>query len=159
MRHQVNVPLLRPATDRDAEGISEVLQDLVQAGKRRKDSNAGFALTHYIRHPDQISCTVACDEDGCILGFQSLKLAVKNNPYGAPVGWGVIGTHIRTSAARRGVGRALFRETMAVARAADLPAIDATISVSNAEGLAYYGAMGFSEYRRQPGAISKCFET
>ncbi len=97
------------------------------------------------------------DNGGRVLGFQSLKRAVENNPYGAPVGWGVIGTHILPSAARRGIGRALFEATLGIARELELPAIDATIGINNAEGLAYYEAMGFREYRRNADAISKSF--
>ncbi|WP_237218062.1 GNAT family N-acetyltransferase [Ruegeria lacuscaerulensis] len=69
----------------------------------------------------------------------------------------MIGTHIRPSTARRGVGRALFQETLKAARAAGLVAIDATIGVNNAEGLAYYQARGFVDCRRIDGARRKSF--
>ena len=140
----------------DAESISGVLREIAAAGKRSKPSDVDFARLHYVNDPDRIRCSVAV-HDGRILGFQSLKWAVEGNPYGAPVGWGVIGTHIRPSAARRGVGRALFRETLLAARDHDLPAIDATIAATNAEGLAYYAAMGFVDYRQVDGARCKRF--
>ncbi|WP_170783027.1 GNAT family N-acetyltransferase [Ruegeria lacuscaerulensis] len=148
--------ILRQATSYDAPGIAGVLQALVLADKRSKPADAGFAETHYVSHPGQIQCLLALDGDE-VLGFQSLKQAVEGNPYGAPVGWGLIGTHIRPSTARRGVGRALFQETLKAARAAGLVAIDATIGVNNAEGLAYYQAMGFVDYRRIDGARCKSF--
>ncbi|WP_200876096.1 GNAT family N-acetyltransferase [Ruegeria halocynthiae] len=149
--------VIRTASRSDAEGVAAVLQELVAAGKRSKSSDVDFAASHYITHPDQIVCTVALDAGSRVLGFQSLKRAVGGNPYGAPVGWGVIGTHIRPSAARRGIGRALFQNTLTVARASGIPAIDATISASNAEGLAYYDAIGFVDYRQHGGAVSKAF--
>ncbi|WP_170468050.1 GNAT family N-acetyltransferase [Ruegeria arenilitoris] len=147
---------IRKAVLADAEGISGVLREIAAAGKRNKPSDVDFVRQHYVIDPDRIRCSVAA-QDNRILGFQSLKWAVDGNPYGAPVGWGVIGTHIRPSAARRGVGRALFRETLLAARAHDLPAIDATIAAKNAEGLAYYAAMGFVDYRQLDGAQCKRF--
>lgn len=150
--------IIRDATIMDADGISSVLQDLVAAGKRSKTSDADFALTHYIAHPDQMCCNLALDAQGQVLGFQSLKHAIEGNPYGAPEGWGVIGTHIRPFAARRGVGRALFHTTLRVVQASGIPAIDATISSRNEEGLAYYNAMGFVDYRQDTDTVSKRYK-
>lgn len=147
--------ICRDAGEQDATGISDVLRALFAAGKRPHPGDPDFALSFYITHPDQIVCTVAADPVGRILGFQSLKRAVENNPYDAPVGWGVIGTHIHPSAARRGIGRKLFISTLAAARDQALPAIDATIGTHSAEGLAYYEAMGFREYRTLETAVSK----
>ncbi len=148
----------RSAQETDAEGIASVLQDLVEAGKRTKPCTSEFVLGHYIDHPDGIRCTVAADEIGRILGFQSLKHAVADNPYDVAVGWGIIGTHIRPSAARRGIGRGLFAKTFEAARKFGLTSIDATIGAKNSEGLAYYEAMGFREYRTQKHAVSKVFQ-
>lgn len=147
----------KSASASDAEGIAGVLHDLVLAGKRHKAHDVDFALRYYIRHPDQLRCTIATDPNGHVLGFQSLKYAVENNPYGVSVGWGVIGTHIRPSAARLGIGRALFAHTLDAALAHGLPAIDATIGAGNTEGLAYYEAMGFRTYRTQDGSVSKVY--
>lgn len=148
--------IVRHAGLDDAEGISEVLQEIAAAGKRSKPSDLSFATANYLTHPDQLRCTVAV-RGSCVLGFQSIKLAVEGNRYGAPVGWGVIGTHIRPSAARQGVGRALFRATLEVAKAQGLAAIDATISRNNTDGLAYYAAMGFVDYRSHQGAVCKSY--
>lgn len=148
--------IIREAELADAEGISEVLKEIAAAGKRSKRSDVEFARKHYIADPDRIRCSVAV-QGNRVLGFQSLKMAVENNPYGAPVGWGIIGTHIRPSAARCGVGRALFRATLFAARDRGLSAIDATIGAANAEGLAYYSSMGFVDYRQHDGARCKRF--
>lgn len=150
--------IVRPATEADAEGMSGVLSELVAAGKRRKASDAEFALTHYITDPDRIECSVAEDTNGRILGFQSLKLARDGNPYGTPKGWGIIGTHVRPSAARRGVGRALFAATREAARKAGLTRIEAFIGAGNETALSYYEAMGFRTYREAEGAVPKVFE-
>ncbi|WP_170407558.1 GNAT family N-acetyltransferase [Ruegeria arenilitoris] len=148
--------IIREVRLEDVAGISEVLQEITAAGKRTRPSDPGFVEALYVAHPDQLTCFVATRETR-ILGFQSLKRAAVDNPYGAPVGWGVIGTHIRPSAARCGVGRAMFQATVSVAKAQGLPAIDATIDANNAEGLAYYAAMGFVEYKSQEGTVSKAY--
>lgn len=147
--------IIRHAQKDDAIGIAEVLRDLVKAGKRTKRDDPEFALMHYISHPNQIGCHVAEDKDGSILGFQSIKLARPRNEYGAPVGWALIGTHIRPNSARRGIGKALFASTLKTAKNAGVPAIEAFIGEKNAEGQAYYKAMGFVEYRQAKGAVCK----
>ena len=150
-------PIIRDAVEADADGLSGVLTALVAAGKRTKPADSAFALTHYINDPERIQCSVAVAPDGQILGFQSLKLATRNNPYGVAVGWGIIGTHITPFAARCGIGRALFKCSLLAAQQKELPAIDATIGANNSDGLGYYEAMGFREYRQMDGAICTVF--
>jgi RimJ/RimL family protein N-acetyltransferase len=129
----------------------------VAAGKRQRAGDPAYVLSHYIAHPDRLQCSVAIEETGAILGFQSLKIASIGNPYGTHPGWGIIGTHIRPSAGRRGVGRSLFPATLAAAKDAQLPAIEAYIGEKNEAALAYYEAMGFKTHRRCYGAICKVF--
>ncbi len=147
--------IIRPAHEDDAAGIAGVLHDLVKAGKRTKQADPEFALTHYIAHPDKIECHVAEDDAGHIMGFQSLKWAEIGNEYGTPAGWAMIGTHISPKAARRGIGKALFASTLQAAHTSGVPAIEAFIGEANVEGQAYYEAMGFADYRRADGAICK----
>jgi GNAT superfamily N-acetyltransferase len=149
--------IVREATVADADGVSAVLTELVAAGKRSKASDRDFALSHYIADPQRIRCSVAVDEDGTILGFQSLKHARAGNPYDTPIGWGIIGTHVRPSAARRGVGRALFAASAAAARAAGVEKIEAFIGANNPQALTYYEAMGFRTYREPEGVVAKVF--
>ena len=149
---------IRPATRADTAGISLVLKELVAAGKRTRPSDQEFTRTHYIDNPHRIECLVAVDENGEILGFQSLSIAVEGNAYGAPTGWGMIGTHISPRAARRGLGAQLFSAMLSAARQSGIPAIDAYIGVTNQEGQAYYEAMGFRTYRRPEGSVCKCYE-
>lgn len=150
--------ILRIATPADAPAISQILQELTALGKRRRPDSAEFVLNHYIQFPERVQCTVATDAAGVILGFQSLKHAVPGNQYGVTPGWGIIGTHISPRAARKGVGRALFAATLEAAKNAELPSIDATIGALNAEGLAYYAAMGFTGYRKNGHQICKRFD-
>lgn len=149
---------IRPATQTDAEGMSLFLKQLAAEGKRTRPSDQKFVRTNYIENPDSVQCVVAEDDDGTILGFQSLQLAKKGNIYGVTAGWGMIGTHVSPHAARRGVGRALFEATRLAAQQAGLKQIDASIGEKNSEGLAYYEAMGFRTYRTPDGKICKCYE-
>jgi L-amino acid N-acyltransferase YncA len=150
--------LIREADASDAEAMSDVLKELIAAGKRTNRGDPEFALSHYIRHPKRLHCFVAVDEDRGLLGFQSLKRAHEGNAYGTPVGWGIIGTHVRPTAARTGVGSRLFAETLAGARKAKLPAIEAYIGEQNAAALAYYEALGFKTCRCLEGAVCKSFK-
>lgn len=146
---------VRTAGQSDASGVSEILQDLVAAGKRKKRSDLEFATTHYIEHPNQIRCSIIEDEVAGMIGFQSLKIATNPNPYETPVGYGIIGTHIRPDFARCGAGSLLFASTYEAARTNRLPAIEACIAVENSAGIAFYQAMGFVTYRHFERAVCK----
>lgn len=149
---------VRQARMGDAPEISAFLQELVALGKRTSQSNQAFVRANYIEHRDNIQCTVAEDEDGRILGFQILKIASEGNVFGVSPGWGIIGTHVRPEAARRGVGKTLFATTHKVAKKVGISKIDATISSSNADGLAYYDAIGFRTYRTPTDKVCKYYE-
>ncbi|MNX63079.1 Acetyltransferase (GNAT) family protein [compost metagenome] len=114
-------------------------------------------LENYIQHTDRIECSVAEDDDGRIMGFQSLRYARADNPYGVAEGWGIIGTHVSPQAARRGVGSALFAATRRAAEARGLKNIDASIGADNMLGQGYYDAMGFTTYRQPEGLVCKVY--
>ncbi len=141
---------IRDADIIDVEQMSAITKELTAAGKRKSPDDEDFVRTHDIDDPNKGRCSVA-EEDGVVLGFQSLTRARVGNPYGVEPGWGIIGTHIRPSAARRGVGRALFEVSRRSARAASIAHIDANIAADNVEALAYYEAMGFQTYRTSEG--------
>ena len=145
----------RRAEAADAEGMGQVLEALLAAGRRQKPGDAVFALANYIDHPDQIATLLAVDPSGRILGFQSLKRAAPGNALGVTPGWGIIGTHVHPGAVRRGVGRVLFAPTRRAAEAAGLGRVEATIGKANASALAYYGAMGFETWREGEGLVRK----
>ncbi|SCM75593.1 Acetyltransferase (fragment) [uncultured Pleomorphomonas sp.] len=148
---------VRPAEPQDSEGMSIVLRDILAAWKSDRPCSIEHVRTFYVEHPDRIECSVAESDRGDILGFQSLKLATEGNGWGVTPGWGVIGTYVKLGSSRQGIGKALFAATREAARKAKLPSIDATIGENNDLGLAYYEAMGFRTYRRQPGMICKSY--
>ena len=144
--------IVRPAILSDAPGVSEMLYALKAAGKRTRPCDQAFVETSYIANPRNILCALAVD-DGHVMGLQSLTHAYEGNPYGAALGMGIIGTHVSPQAARRGVGRALFEATKLAAVEAGLTAVEAFIQTANAEGHAYYGAMGFLPVREDGSAL------
>lgn len=148
---------IRDAVLGDVEQMSGFLKELTASGKRTSPDNEAFVRAHYIEDPGKIRCSIA-EESGVVLGFQSLKRAEAGNKYGVTSGWGIIGTHIRPSAARRGVGRALFAVSHKAAEDALIEKIDASIANDNPEALAYYEAMGFRTYRTPEDLICKCFD-
>ena len=149
---------VRQAVMSDASEIGVFLGQLASLGKRVSPSDPNFVRTHYIEHSDNIQCVVAEDVDGTILGLQVLKVATEGNPYGVTVGWGIIGTHVKPDAARRGVGKTLFVATRKAAVDAGIKKIDATIAATNSAGLSYYNAVGFHTYKTPEGKVCKCFE-
>ncbi|MFC0408780.1 GNAT family N-acetyltransferase [Roseomonas elaeocarpi] len=149
---------LREATPDDADGMSRVLREIIAATGRERPSDPDFVLRNYVRNPAGIRCSVAVEEDGAVLGFQSLIRATAGNRYGVPEGWGIIGTHISPSAHRRGVGTALFASSRAAAAGAGLRKIDAYIGAANEAALRYYEAVGFRTYRETADTVQKVFE-
>ncbi|WP_233150745.1 GNAT family N-acetyltransferase [Sphingomonas mollis] len=137
--------------------MSRVLREIIALTGRERPNDAAFITAHYIANPASIRCSIAADEAGNILGFQSLVEAIAGNRYGVPMGWGIIGTHIGPRAHRRGVGTALFAASRAAAMQARLEKIDAYIGADNVSGLRYYEAMGFRTYRETDGIVQKMF--
>lgn len=144
----------RVATVDDIEAMSRLLQELVTAGRRTAPCDVDFVRTNYVCNPHGIRCTVAEDQDSAVLGFQSLIHAVNGNRFGVEAGWGIIGTHVSPRAFRRGIGKGLWKASVHAARSAGVKVIDARVDTDNAEGLAYYGAIGFRSYRTPEGIFS-----
>ncbi|MFK3776752.1 GNAT family N-acetyltransferase [Agrobacterium sp. NPDC089420] len=137
--------------------MAAVQNEIFSAGLRKASTDEAAVLENYIRHADRIECSVAEGADGRILGFQSLRYAQADNPYGVAEGWGIIGTHVSPVAARKGVGSALFAATRKAAEAYGLKNIDASIGADNRLGQRYYEAMGFTSYRQPEGLVCKVY--
>lgn len=148
---------IRPVRIDDADGMSRVLKEIIDATGRQRQYDRDHVIELYISDPNRVECHVAI-ADGEILGFQSLKHATEGNLYGVAVGWGIIGTHVSPRAARKGVGSALFAATRQAATVAGIIDIDASIGDNNDMGLAYYEAIGFRTYRTSPGRICKQYK-
>jgi GNAT superfamily N-acetyltransferase len=100
----------------------------------------------YISLPQLVSCFVA-EVDGRIAGFQGLMRSLDpDDPL--PDVWATIGTFARVGLTRRGIGAALFAETLKAAHAAGIDVINATIRADNTGGLAFYSRQRFVDYDR-----------
>ena len=148
---------IRPARPTDAEDMVEVQNAIHRAGLRASPVDLALVRERYFDREHGVACTVA-EQEGRVVGFQSLKRAWPGNPYDVADGWGIIGTHIRPDVGRSGLGRRLFATTLAAAQAAGLRHIDATIGADNVPALAYYSAIGFRPYREGRGAIPHRFD-
>lgn len=137
--------------------MSRVLREIIAHTGRDRPNDDIFVTRQYIANPANIRCTLAIDDEGGVLGFQSLVRAEAGNRYHVPAGWGIIGTHISPRAHRRGVGSALFRSSREAAEQAGVEKIDACIGADNPAGLRYYEAMGFRTYRTPEGIVQKVY--
>ena len=149
---------VRQANADDIPAISQMLEEMVTFKKRSLPADITFVRDQYVRHPDNLSCALAIAEDSAVLGLQIFKRASAGNPYDVPVGWGIIGTHVHPNAARKGVGRALFKATEKAARDANVGKSEATIGADNVEGLSYYEAVGFRTYETSDTHVRKVLE-
>lgn len=143
---------IRSAQPTDAEDMAEVQNAIYRAGLRSAPVDVALVRKRYLDPEHTVACTVA-EQDGRVIGFQSLIRASIENPYDVPEGWGIIGTHIHPDARRSGLGRRLFATSLAAAKTAGLKHIDASIGTDNPPALAYYSAMGFTPYRKSSDVI------
>ena len=144
-----------PAILQDAKRMSRVLADIFALWKSNRAYDLGLVVLQYINASDKIACSVAVTGQATVLGFQSLKLAGPNNPYGVTPGWGFIGTYVARDVAKNGIGRERFGATLIAAGRARIATVDATIGAANRSGLGYYHAVGFTTYSWQVNTVSK----
>ncbi len=143
---------VRQACKDDGAEMSALINPIIAMGgstAHQSCFDAARMISHYIAPELSISCLVA-KRGGQVLGFQALEWCDPDWPGEdiLPTDWAVIATFVSNTARGQGVGRAIFDETVKVARASDVITIDATIRADNALGLAYYAALGFTDYGR-----------
>ncbi len=140
---------VRPANDTDATGMCAVLNEIIRIGGTTAITNElspDEMRDWFISGDAVVSCFVAVDADGTILGFQALST------YGSlPAGWVDIATFASHPHQKSGIGSALFARTREAAARRGFATINATIRVDNVGGLAYYHRMGFETYRVEEG--------
>ena len=140
---------IHPAHADDTEGMRTLLNEIIRVGGTTAITNELLPdemREWFISGENVVSCFVAVDSDGAIVGFQSLS------KYGTlPAGWVDIATFASRSRHRAGVGGTLFARTREAASRLGFAVINATIRVENVGGLAYYGRMGFETYLVEDG--------
>ena len=135
--------IVRPATPGDAAAMAALLNRIIAIGgttAHQTPKTADAILTGYIDGPDCITAMVA-EDAGRLLGWQA-------------IGWwqgeAHIGTFVEPGIQAKGIGAALFAQTLIAARAAGLKVIHASIRADNVPGLAYYARIGFVDVARDP---------
>lgn len=141
----------RPARRGDAVQMTALLNEIIATGgttAHQTPLTAEKMLTHYITPKTTVSCIVAVDDDE-IIGFQSLEWPdpTWHSTNKLPADWADIATFARLGMAGRGIGTALFIDTLAAAKRARVATINATIRADNAGGLRYYSRAGFVDYK------------
>lgn len=63
----------------DAAAMSRVLREIIAHTGRERPDDEAFVARQYIANPASIRCTVAIDDEGDVIGFQSLVQAEANN--------------------------------------------------------------------------------
>lgn len=76
---------IRSAQPTDAEDMAEVQNAIYRAGLRSAPVDVALVRERYLDVEHTVACTVA-DQDGRVVGFQSLKRAWPGNPYDVPEG-------------------------------------------------------------------------
>lgn len=136
--------IVRPARQSDLEALCTLLNQIIEIGGttaiEEPLSESDFDA-YFLTGADHIACLVAENGAGAVLGFQALE-----RHRALPADWADIATFARLKPKTPGVGSALFKETLALAKRQGLVAINATIRADNAGGLAYYAKMGFEDY-------------
>ncbi len=140
---------IRPAHDDDVEGMHALLNEIILVGGTTAITNelsSDEMREWFISGDNVVSCFVAVDSDGAVVGFQSLSTCDTLS-----AGWVDIATFTSRSRHKSGVGSALFARTRQAAEQLGFSVINATIRVVNEGGLAYYSRMGFETYLVEDG--------
>jgi L-amino acid N-acyltransferase YncA len=143
---------IRPAVEADIEGMRTLLNEIIRVGGTTAITNElspDEMREWFISGEAVVSCFVAVDSDGAIVGFQSLS--TYDSGGSLPAGWVDIATFASRSRHKSGVGSALFARTREVASERGFSTINASIRVVNEGGLAYYSRMGFETYLAEEG--------
>ncbi|WP_375595749.1 GNAT family N-acetyltransferase [Algihabitans albus] len=153
---------VRPARKTDAPRLCGLLNPIIETGGTtafRDPFTEDRMIADFVERPLGIGCFVAEAGDG-ILGFQALEWSDPNwkGPNPLPADWAFIATYVAQGVQGQGVGRRLFQATLAAARAAKVVAIDANIRRENLVGQAFYGSLGFVDYRSDAESLSKRFD-
>ena len=151
---------IRPAYPSDAPAMACLINDIIALGGTtayRQAFDAEGIVNTFIAPNLGISCVVAVQGQD-LVGFQTLEWCDPDWPGEdhLPNDWSIIASFVSLNVHRGGIGKAMFSRTLAIAKEAGVTAIDATIRKENTLGQAYYGGIGFEDYRSSNETVSKC---
>jgi GNAT superfamily N-acetyltransferase len=141
------VPVIRQATVRDAQGVVDVINSVIQEGGLTAlyPTLTVEQEERFIRGLGPRSAMFVAESDsgtgGSILGLQTVEPFA---PYTRAMDHvAVIGTYVRRDYRRQGVGQLLFDRTLALARERGYEKIVLYVRAGNTSAIAFYREMGF----------------
>ena len=136
--------ITRPALPADAAGMAAVLNAVIAIGGTTAHETAmtEAEVRKYFIDGSDVHSSVVAEDAGRIIGWQSVG-QWKGDPH--------IGTFVQPGLQAKGVGGALFAQTLATLRRAQIGYIIASIRADNVPGLAYYARIGFRDIGQDPG--------
>ena len=107
--------IIRPAVPADAAQMADLINEIIEIGgttAHKRLFDTARMTAHYIENPDAVACHVA-DQDGVILGFQSLAWAdpAHDGDFVLPADWAIIATFTKVGQTQGGVGTRLFERS------------------------------------------------
>ncbi|MEP3347139.1 MAG: GNAT family N-acetyltransferase [Litoreibacter sp.] len=132
--------IVRKATPQDRAAITNILNEVIAIGGTtayEAPKEAQF-FDRFITPKDNRTFIHVAEADGEVVGFQWM------NPDAD--GMGMIATFAQAGTTQRGIGSALFKETLRCCKDAGYTLLDATIRGDNTGGLAYYSKVGFKDH-------------
>jgi len=143
----IEVPVIRQATVRDAQGVVDVINSVIQEGGLTAlyPTLTVEQEERFIRGLGPRSAMFVAESDsgtgGSILGLQTVEPFA---PYTRAMDHvAVIGTYVRRDYRRQGVGHLLFDRTLALARERGYEKIVLYVRAGNTSAIAFYREMGF----------------
>lgn len=141
------VPLIRPARLLDVPAISAIYNHYV------RESTCTYQLEEetlaqrkaWLKNRKPEHAVLVAELDGVVAGWAALS------PYSLRGAWRPTvenAIYLRTDVRRRGIGRALLRELLAVAERSGFHSVVARISAEQEGSLALHAALGFAEVGR-----------
>ena len=139
--------VVRRAGEMDARGMAALLNAIIRQGGTTaftENVTRDTLLSWFAKAPEHSVWHVAEDENGSLLGFQSIEPKT-----GLPREACDIATFVEVGRTGLGIGSRLFETTANAARNMGYRWINATIRADNQSGLTYYQSRGFEDYARQ----------
>lgn len=141
---------IREARADDVGQMTELLNEIIEIGGTtaylKPLAKDDFAK-RVANAPSTASWSVACDENGRIVGFQWAE------PHDQlPKDAASIATFVRVGVVGGGIGTKLFEATKAKQRGFGVNWLNASIRSDNDSGLRYYSKMGFKDWKVEPDA-------
>jgi len=132
--------IVRLAQERDRAALTSILNEVIAIGGTTAYQTpiAVDYFDRFLPQPGPRTFLHVAEADGVVVGMQWMS---PDND-----GLGQIATFAQPGTTQRGIGSALFTQTLQRCRDAGYAELDATIRADNTGGLAYYSKMGFMDH-------------